>query len=200
MNNWQKLIPPAFTRPLIVAALFYCFTTPSEAQAGWTCDWLGFGCAAEVTRQVIDPKHPPEVFSFTLSGTFSKWADIPPETFICDTRKREDRACVWRGHIADIKRTIVFSLKPFPHDRSLYEVDGFMASALGEDPDFRSSVSIPKEYNGAPYLWGVSQLTLAAMVDHPLQVDIFEGGHYSQAKDKDVSVGHITATFKEILK
>lgn len=45
----------------------------------------------------VDQNNPPEVFVFAISGIFDAWTAIPEETFSCDTREREDRACVAMG-------------------------------------------------------------------------------------------------------
>ncbi|MCR4378450.1 MAG: hypothetical protein NUV50_10220 [Rhodospirillales bacterium] len=188
-------------------------TYANPANAGWACDWFGIGCetvtvpgkpgAVKLSAE-IDQNNPPEVFAFTISGTFDEWTAIPEETFICDTRKREDRACVWQGYIEEIKRSPTLIFKPFAHDLGMYGVDGFIANAFGKDPEYRSHVGVAmvEQVEGKPfaYLAYFKQISITHLAQYPLQMDVFKGGYRSLEKDRDVPVGKITATFKGVLK
>lgn len=197
----------------MLAGICISLTISTTSQAGPLCDWLGIGCDPIHTTgrsdddapapTVIDQNNPPEVFAFTVSGAFDEWSDIPPEPFVCDTREREDRSCIWYGHLAEIKRNAAVKFTPYPHDRGMYKVDAWVESKLAQDPNFRVYVGIDdapdiQEAPGVlvPVRRGISITHLA---QYTLKGQIFEAGRYTVNK-RETPFGAITLKFKEVLK
>lgn len=189
-------------------------TFANPAHAGWTCDWFGIGCetvtvpgkpGAVELSSAVNQNNPPEVFVFAISGTFDEWTAIPEETFICDTREREDRACVWQGHIEEIKRRPTLMFKPFAHDLGMYGVNGWIAHNLGEDSSYRTNIGVAmvEQVEGKPfaYVAPFKQISITHLAQYPLQMDIYKRSRDSRDKGRDIPpVGKITATFKGVLK
>lgn len=197
---------------LIYFCLFLGVSAP--AHAGMLCSWLGIGCdpVATMGRSAdgdapaptqIDQNNPPQVFSFTVSGKFDEWTDIAPETFVCDTREREDRACEWRGHIPEIKRLITVHFKPFAHDLGMYNIKGWVESNIAQDGNFRVKMGIDDapEFQEAPgVLISVRKgVSLTHLAQFTLKAQIFEAGSYKVNLRKE-PYGAVTLKFKEVLK
>lgn len=196
----MKCIQHSFKLICIGTSLIYSVPT----QAGWLCDGLGIGCdPVSATGRptdgdapaptMIDQNHPPEVFSFTVSGTFTKWSDIGEQTFVCDTRKREDRVCVWQGYIPEIKRNAVLSFKPFPHDQGMFKVRGVIANKFGKDTSYAGSISAP---NG-DYI--MDEMSITSLSQHPFIIEYFASDYMGNIDFKKKH-GHLAIAFKEVLK
>jgi len=89
----MKLVQHSFRLICVGTSLIYSVPT----QAGWLCDGLGIGCnpvtatgrstdGDTLAPTMINQNHPPEVFSFTVSGSFTKWSDVaaPNGDYIMD--------------------------------------------------------------------------------------------------------------------
>ncbi|HEY9081564.1 hypothetical protein [Magnetovibrio sp.] len=180
---------------LVTACILLAIAPP--AHAGALCSWFGVACGTGTSEpelsDKIDQNNPPEVFSFTVSGKFDEWADLTPRTFVCDTRKREDRACVWQGYIPEIKRNAVLSFKPFPHDRGMYKVRGIIANKFGKDTSFAGSISAP---NG-DYI--MDEMSITNLSQNPFIIEYY-GRDYMGNIDFKKKHGHLSVAFKEVLK
>lgn len=162
------------------------------------CDALGVGCDTATAQ--IDQNNPPEVFSFTIKGTFTNWTDIPKETFVCDTRKREDRACIWEGYIAEVKRNATLVFEPFPHDRGMYDVRVLMAHSLGKDTNYSGLVQTIQKYQGKMYVMAFDEISITAMSQSPLFVEFRNSNYKGDVDYNEPPLGKLTVTFKEVLK
>lgn len=172
----------------------------SPAHAGVTCDWLGIGCEGAAASTDIDQNNPPDVFSFTVSGTFSNWADIKPETFVCDTRKREDRVCMWQKYIPEIKRDATLILEPFAHDQGMYTISGFLANRFGKDPAFSGKVGVMQKYEGTNFLNPIGQMSITLLSQTPVITEFRPSNHRGEVDFKAPALGTVTLTFKDVLK
>ena len=188
---------------LICIGISLIYSAP--VQAGWLCDGLGIGCDPIPTTgrsadddapapTVIDQNNPPKIFSFTISGKFTQWTDIAPETFVCDTRKREDRSCIWEGYIPEIKRNATVIFKPFAHDRGMYETSFLVAHNLGKDMNYRAS---GVRLDGGPF---PASLSISWLVENPFQVLIRKSNYKGEVDRSAPPYGHLDIAFKEVLR
>jgi len=203
----MKLVQHSFGLLGICTGLLFS----TSAQAGKACDWLGIGCdpvtatgrsAADdaPAPTMIDQNNPPEVFSFTVSGAFKQWTDIPKEPFVCDTREREDRACMWQGYLPEIKRNATFTLEPFAHDRGMYKLRGFIANKLGKDPAYSGDVAISVQAQGLSILAPFNSASITKLVTTPLIVEFRSTNHKGEANVSAAPVGQWNIAFKEVLR
>jgi len=196
----MKLVPHKF----IFISMCCLLATTASAHAGQLCDWLGVGCdpVAAAGRSsdddgpaptIINQNSPPEVFSLTISGNFTKWTDIEAQNFVCDTRKREDRACKWQGYIPEIKRNAVLSFKPFSHDQGMYKVRGFIEHNMGRDTSYAGSIVAP---DGGYIL---NEMSIINLSQNPFIVEYY-ASDYKGVINFEKKYGHLTFAFKEVLK
>jgi len=194
MNDLHTFSLSGIARTIVFSALLYCTAGLPPAHAGWMCDSLGIGCGTDGADGVkIDQNNPPEVFSFTISGTFKDWTDIPKETFICDTRAREDRACIWEGYIPEIKRNATLVLEPFPHDLGMYDVRALIAHNLGRDTNFYADITDVSSGLGLPTKASISWLS-----ENPFQMRIYPRTYSNVDLENDL--GLIKISFQSVLK
>ena len=185
------------TRAFLPLSICISLLSPTFAHADWLCSWLGIGCRGAAA---VDQENPPEVFSFTVSGTFEDWTDIPPETFVCDTREHEDRSCRWRVRIPEIKRYATVVFEPFPHDLGMYKVRAVVEHNLGRDLDYGATRGIQIQEGGINMVASFREISITEIAKSLLVVEIRKSNYRGQIDWKSPTYGRIELKFQDVIK